>query len=161
MPYYKDKKHALHFLDDETFEHVLPEGSIKITDLDAETIQNPPLTLDQAKAFKLASLAAYRYEKEIGGIECNGISVKTDRESQSMLNGAITFFNWNPEAIINWKGTNGWVQVNRATLENVAKTVGAHVQTCFSQEKTHAEAIEALVTKEEVEAYDFTTSWPI
>lgn len=32
MPYYEDKKGALHFLDDAGFEHLLPDGCQRITD---------------------------------------------------------------------------------------------------------------------------------
>jgi hypothetical protein len=39
-------------------------------------------------------------------------------------------------------------------------SVASHVQACFSQERVHAEAINALETVEDVQAYDFTTGWP-
>jgi hypothetical protein len=118
------------------------------------------LTAEETMARKLSALAAYRYEKETGGITVNGVGIDTDRESQAMLNGAMTFFAWNPTALIDWKGINGWVQVDKDTLEAVAKVVAAHVQACFSNEKAHAAAIRALTTKETIEAYDYTTGWP-
>lgn len=49
MPYFKDKTSALHFLDDESFAHLLPEGCIQISDVEAENLQKlPPLTPAQA-----------------------------------------------------------------------------------------------------------------
>lgn len=39
MPYFKDKTGALHFLDDASFAHLLPEGSVEITDVEAEAIR--------------------------------------------------------------------------------------------------------------------------
>lgn len=42
MPYFKDKANAIHFLDDVAFEHLLPDGSVKITDEEAAILQAPP-----------------------------------------------------------------------------------------------------------------------
>jgi hypothetical protein len=118
-------------------------------------------TLDEIREQKLASLALYRWQKETEGITIGGVGIKTDRESQSLLNGALKLFDLNPTLqAIDWKGETGWVQVDKATLEAVGVAVGAHVQACFTREKQHATAIEALETIEEIEAYDITTGWP-
>lgn len=118
-------------------------------------------TLDEIRQRKLTALAYYRWQKETEGITLNGVGIKTDRESQSLLNGALKLFDLNPSLLaIDWKGENGWVQVDKATLEAVGLAVGAHVQACFSREKAHATAIEALTAIDEIEAYDITTGWP-
>jgi hypothetical protein len=39
MPNYKDPKNKLHWLDDEAHEYLLPAGSVKITDAEAEEIR--------------------------------------------------------------------------------------------------------------------------
>jgi hypothetical protein len=39
MSYYKDQNNQLHWLDSAEFEYLLPEGSILITDIEAETIR--------------------------------------------------------------------------------------------------------------------------
>lgn len=39
MPYYKYPENKLHFLDDVAFEHLLPAGSVQITDEEAEAIR--------------------------------------------------------------------------------------------------------------------------
>ncbi len=122
----------------------------------------PPPTLEEIRTAKLASLAAYRWQRETAGITVGGVVIKTDRESQSLLNGALKLFDLDPVlGGIDWKGENRWVLVNKATLEAVGLAVGAHVQACFTREKVHAEAIEALTTAEAIEAYDFTTGWPV
>ncbi len=119
-------------------------------------------TTEEVKAAKLADLATYRWTKETEGITVSGVAIKTDRESQSLINGALKLFDLNPALpAIDWKGANGWVQVDRATLEAVGLAVGVHVQACFTREKYHAEAIGALTTIEDIEAYDFTTGWPV
>lgn len=118
-------------------------------------------TFEEARERKLLELAYYRWQKETGGITVSGVGIKTDRESQGLLNGALKLFDLNPLlAAIDWKGENGWVQVDKATLEAVGLAVGAHVQACFSREKAHATAIEALTAIDDIEAYDITTGWP-
>lgn len=42
MPHYKDETNKLHFLDDESFAHLLPPGSVKITDEEAEALRPIP-----------------------------------------------------------------------------------------------------------------------
>jgi len=39
MSHYKDKNNGLHWLDSTEFEHLLPIGSVKITDAEAESIR--------------------------------------------------------------------------------------------------------------------------
>lgn len=39
MSYYKDTNNQLHWLDDSAFAHLLPEGSVQITDEEAAAIQ--------------------------------------------------------------------------------------------------------------------------
>lgn len=62
MPYFKDKAGALHFLSAEDVanggEQYLPPNAVAITDAEAQAIQNPPLTLAQAQAAKVAELSA-------------------------------------------------------------------------------------------------------
>jgi hypothetical protein len=161
MPHYKDKNNKVHFLESAEHEHLLPAGCVKITDAEADAIQNPPLTIEEVRANKLAALAAYRYVQETAGIVVGGATIKTDRESQAMISGAKLYADLNLAALIDWKGADGWVQIDRTTLLAIGQAVGAHVQACFSNERVHAEAIAALTTVAEIEAYDFTTGWSV
>jgi len=59
MPHYKDTENKLHWLDDEAHEYLLPNGSVKITDAEAEqmaTQEEAPIVqeidpVDKLKAF--------------------------------------------------------------------------------------------------------------
>lgn len=115
--------------------------------------------IEHALAAKLAALAAYRYQRETGGITAGGAVIATDRESQAMINGALSLVGLLPETVIDFKGVSGWMQIDAATVIAIAQTVGAHVQACFSAERAHSEAIAQLATAAEIEAYDFTTGW--
>ncbi len=42
MPHYKDIENKLHFLDDDSFAHLLPTGSVPISDAEAEALRPKP-----------------------------------------------------------------------------------------------------------------------
>jgi hypothetical protein len=122
----------------------------------------PPLpTPAEAKAAKLAALAAHRYRVETGGIMVDDITIQTDRESQAMLTGAMLVLQSDPDRRIDWKGVSGWTTLGLAEITAISSAVAHHVQACFSAERRHAEAIAALPDDlDAIDAYDFTTGWP-
>lgn len=124
-----------------------------------DTFHGPPALAD-VRAAKLAALAGYRWRIETQGITLGPARIKTDRESQALLTGAWCACQLNPALLIDWKGEDGWVQIDAVTVSALAAAVSAHVQGCFTAEKTHAEAIAALGTVEAVAAYDITAGWP-
>lgn len=81
-----------------------------------------------------AYASAVRYAKETGGIALNGAAVRTDRDSQAMLTGAVSFVQQNPTAVIQWKSPAGFVALGAAQIVAIASAVGAHVQACFAAE---------------------------
>jgi hypothetical protein len=117
-------------------------------------------TLEQAKAEKLAAVAEYRYGIETSGITVSGLQIKTDRESQAMINAAWSASQIIPPIEINWKGVDGWALIDAAQISTIAQAVITHVQACFTNERTHAEAVTALPDIAAVDAYDFSTGWP-
>lgn len=138
-------------------------GKLIVSDINGKPVAIDPkslLDIDQIKALKIAALAAYRYERETGGLTVGDTVIKTDRQSQAMLNGAQTYFAMNPDATVNWKAENGWFQINQSMAAAIAQAVASHIQTCFTNERAHFEAISELITVAEIEAYDFTTGWP-
>jgi hypothetical protein len=42
MPHYKDFNNGLHFIDDASFAHLLPEGCVEITEAEAEALRPVP-----------------------------------------------------------------------------------------------------------------------
>lgn len=112
-------------------------------------------------ADKLALLADLRFQKETAGIVVGGVSIKTDRESQALISGAYSSLKNGLLTSIDWKGANGWVTVTLAQLEPIAQAVASHVQACFTRERQHNDAIQAVVNNQvAVSAYDITTGWP-
>lgn len=130
----------------------------EVVDLDEETIVANTTKL---KADKLSALAAYRYEKETGGLTLpNGMQVATDDRSKTLIVGARVNTVDNPELLTDWKAETGWVQIDAATVAYIATAIADHVRSCFIVEKGHYEAIDALTDHLDVDAYDFTTGWP-
>ena len=123
-------------------------------------VRDPALVLARVKQQRRSELAAFRYQKETAGITLNGMMIKTDLESQAKITGAWSFSQLNPAVLIDWKGENGWIQIDAPTISVIAGAVAGHVQGCFSQERVHSDAIDALETAEAIQAYDFTTGWP-
>lgn len=72
MPHYKDLKNGLHFLEDSSFVHLLPIGSIEITDEEYESLLNPPETPEQIKD---------RVKAELTELERNALMPRGAREA--------------------------------------------------------------------------------
>lgn len=125
-----------------------------------ETWMVTAIPVSELRQTKLSELAALRYQHETAGITFSNATIETNRESQALITGAWSFSQLNPAVLIDWKGVTGWVQIDAATISAIAGAVAAHVQSCFSTERVHAEAISALETSEAVSEYDITAGWP-
>lgn len=113
---------------------------------------SPPLTLAQLKERKRTEIAAARYEAEVAGIEVNGVSIATDRDSQSLLTGAAVSAMLDENYSVEWKQPDGtFISLNAVQIIELGKAVRAHVEMCFNREKALYTAINAAQTAEEVE----------
>lgn len=79
-------------------------------------------------------LATYRYNKEVGGILISGVSVPTDRETQSKLIAMRILAKENNSYTVDFKTPAGFVNLNAATIIAIADAIAGHVQKCFSVE---------------------------
>lgn len=96
-----------------------------------------------SKEQRKEELAALRYQKETAGIEVNGMRIKTDRESQSLLNGAYVSTLINPDFTVDWKAENGWITLDALQISSIANLVVRHRQSCFTREKELSALIDA------------------
>ena len=99
-------------------------------------------------------LAALRYEKEIAGVTVGGFPILTDRLTQSMLTGAFVACQTTPERTLDWKGANGWTELNALQITAIATAVADHVQACFTREKELSALLDTDIDT------DITTGWP-
>jgi hypothetical protein len=111
-------------------------------------------TLDSLRSSKLKEIAARRYIKETSGVPFGGVVIKTDRESQGTISGAVLAATLNPEIQIDWKTDLGWVQLNKAQIEAIAIAVSTHVQQCFSLERLKNDQLLTLNSIEAITNFD-------
>ena len=116
-------------------------------------LSSGPMTLESAKAAKLAEIANWRFQRETSGIVFNGVRIKTDRESQATITGALTALSQGLVSSVEWKADNGqWIQLGLTEMTAIARAVATHVQQCFSLEKSYVDQVNAATTIEEVQA---------
>jgi hypothetical protein len=106
----------------------------------------------KAKEAKKAEIAQARYNAEIAGVTINGVSIKTDRESQGLITGAALKAMQDPDYTCRWKGIDGFVTLNATQIIAIADAVRQHVQSCFDHEAELVLLIEAATTEAELDA---------
>lgn len=127
------------------------------------TVPDEPLppepTLDERKAQKKAEIASARYEREIAGVEVNGITIDTGRDSQALITGAALAAMLDENYSLNWKTANGFIHLTAPEIIAVAQAVRAHVQACFDREAELCALVDAAETKEDLD--EIIISWPV
>lgn len=101
---------------------------------------------------KKAEIAQARYNAEIAGVTINGVSIKTDRESQGLITGAALKATQDSTYTCKWKGVDGFVELTAPQIIAVADAVRQHVQSCFDHEAELLPLIESAETEAELEA---------
>lgn len=80
------------------------------------------------------TIAARRYQAEVGGITITGMQVNTEDRSKLLINGAAVEAMLDPAYTMQWKTPAGFVELDAAQVLGVARAVRAHVQACFDRE---------------------------
>lgn len=124
-----------------------------------------PIPLAELKAARKAVATAKRYEVETGGILMAGTVIRTDRESQGLINGAYglardMLAGGVPAAPIDFKGADGWAEIPPSVMVDIGRAVGLHVQACFRAERQLHEAIDAAEDAAAVLGVDIAAGWP-
>lgn len=114
----------------------------------------PTPTTDVDKAKKLTELAAARYAEEMGGIEVDGILIKTDERTRGILTAGMVEARDNPEfSLLNWKISDGnFVDLSALQILSIYEAVDAHIAATFAKERTLSEQVTNATTIEELEA---------
>lgn len=119
----------------------------------------PPLvvwTLDMFRDALKGAATEQRWMVETSGITLGGILVGTTIADQNRIASVLL----SPVTQVDFKATSGWVTLDIETIRAIAAAIAAHVQACFSAERAHHAAIDALSTIAAAQAYDVTTGWP-
>jgi hypothetical protein len=128
---------------------------IALTETEVEAHLNPKIPFATAKENKYAEIAAARYNAEIAGVTVNGVSIKTDRESQGLITGAALKAMQDSTYSCRWKTESGFVELTAPQILAIADAVRAHVQSCFDREAELLPLIEAAESPEELEAISY------
>ena len=116
--------------------------------------------LQAAKDAMKARATARRWECETGGITLNGVRVLTGIEDQNRITTVVANAQRSGLSNVDFKAASGWVTITVAQVEAIACAIAVHVQTSFTTERAHHEAIDALPSLVAVQAYDPSTGWP-
>lgn len=127
-----------------------------VNEIDAAPyIINTPKSVEQVRQLKASQVSSSRYDKEVAGITLpDGTKVLTDRQTQATITSALVRIQRKPDQLIDWKGVEGWVQLNKEAVEAIADAIGDHVQTCFTAEKVKLDQLAALTEFEDLVAFD-------
>ncbi len=127
------------------------------------TLQRPdaPAAMRQDVQAELkVKAAAMRWHIETGGITVAGVRVATAIEDQNRITSVIANAALAGVQAVDFKAASGWVSLGLAELQGIAASIALHVQRCYSSERAHCEAIDALQTLEAANAYDIGVGWP-
>lgn len=124
-----------------------PTKTVPVENGEPQT-SHPAMTLQEYASAK-------RWEKEVGGIVVNGLTVATDDRSKTMISGARVAAQNDPNFTTQWKGADGsFVTIDAAAVIGISDAMLAHVSNCFATEAQVLVDIEAgaITTVEQVDA---------
>lgn len=128
-----------------------------------------PLTLAQEKPRAVEAVKAASYTAETAGITVQGLQIPTDRDSQSMITGAVVSTLLDPTKTTRWQtgtthdGIPVFAELGATQLQAIGQTVRAHVQACFDTRDAKFVEIGKLSSPEAVQAWletELNTGWP-
>jgi hypothetical protein len=143
------------------YDHVMEAGSagpgwLLVDGVLVHPAQVSTEDLAEAKRRLRERATALRWERETGGITVGGVRVLTGIEDQNRIATALI----GAPATLDFKAESGWVTLTLADLKGIAEAITTHVQACFSAERAHHEAIDAIASIEAAAQYDLDSGWP-
>ncbi|MHC6216752.1 DUF4376 domain-containing protein [Stenotrophomonas acidaminiphila] len=123
-----------------------------------EQLSAPDLAVVKEKL--RAAATARRWSRETGGLTLGGVRVATALQDQNRIASVLAAMQVAQVDGVDFKAENGWVYLTAVELQGIAGAITAHVQACFSAERAHHEAIDALPDLSAALAYDVTEGWP-
>jgi hypothetical protein len=120
----------------------------------------PPETLETLRATVRAAATQRRWECETGGVTIGGVQVGSTTEDQNRISTVLAAADLGTVDQVDFKANSGWVTLTLAEIRGIAAAISAHVQACFTAERAHHEAIDAIGSIEELQAYDVAAGWP-
>ena len=132
-----------------------------------EVYELDPAQVDEnivaAKAGLVKAATAKRWEVMTSGISLpGGMQVGTTIDDQNRITTVVAnaaLVGLTDESLVDFKSNSGWVQITVGQIKAIAGAIGQFVQACYSAERQHHEAIDLLVTAQELRDYDVNAGW--
>lgn len=125
----------------------------------ADRIYNPS-TLEYFKDTKLMGITAYDTSEAVNSFTLNGVSVWYDKATRVSIKNQIESRHMlgQETAPIEFGGTILDIPIELGL--GMLAQLEVYASDCYNRTALHKAAVEQLTTKEEVEAYDYTTGYP-
>lgn len=131
---------------------------------EAPAIEEPTIDdgfmLEQAKAQKVAEIEAYDTSDAVNGFTYQGQAMWIDKATRVGLVNAIECTMTMGEDVITFGIQNVSVTLPCATAMKMMAALEVYALKCYNVTLAHKNAVMALNTIEEVEAYDITAGYP-
>lgn len=111
----------------------------------------------------MARTSDMRWKHETGGINIGAVRVATAIEDQNRITSVVANAATAGVETVDFKAESGWVSLTLVELQAIACAIARHVQACFTAERRHHDAIQALVEAGDVTAlaaYNVEVDWP-
>lgn len=93
-------------------------------------------------------LASTRYDLECGGVEFNGMTAYSDKQSQASISSTVQLFQVGGLESTKFKFMDGWQILTFDQMKLLALTVASHVQICFNAEELTSTKLNTMSLKE-------------
>ena len=118
------------------------------------------LKLKQAKADKIAEIAAYDTSSSVNGFMLNGLLVWLDKATRVGLMNSTTIAKASGQ-----KTTTLWLGGLKLVVDcdkaiQLLSSLEMYALECFNVTASHKQAVSELTTIEDVEAYDYKSGYP-
>lgn len=162
-------RHLAAALDEEMGAYECYECTVPIGEYDENEVQKAfvefsakmnALDLEQAKADKIAEIAAYDTSSSVNGFILNGLLVWLDKATRvGLMNSTTIAKAAGQETTTLWLGGVKLV-VDCDKAIQLLSALEMYALECFNVTASHKAAVSELKTIEEVEAYDYKAGYP-
>ena len=122
--------------------------------------EEPVVTVEDAKAAKIAEIAAYSDCDAVNSLTFHGIKTWLTRTVRDGYDTSITAAKNLGEPNVTFMVGDKEMQLPVEQARRVLDLVQRYADACFIVTERHKIAVRALQTVEEVEAYDYTKGYP-
>ena len=120
----------------------------------------PVMTVEEAKAAKIAEIAAYSDSEAVNSLTFHGMNTWLTRTVRDGYDTSITAAKNLGEPTVTFMIDDKEMQLPVEQARRVLDLVQRYADACFIVTERHKIAVRALQTVEEVESYDYTKGYP-